>query len=64
MVVNLADPSVEPSDEELVALSQRAFADVRLKRRLALERLHTEIAELRRRALQRVAELQAPPEAK
>jgi hypothetical protein len=46
-VVNFGDPDFEPSDEELVALSKEAFADVGERRRAALARLHAEIADLR-----------------
>ena len=47
-VVNFADPDFEPTDEDLIALSKEAFAGVGERRRAALERLRSEIAELRR----------------
>jgi hypothetical protein len=52
---DLADPSYEPSDEELIGLAQRAFADVRQKHESSLIRLRQEIAEERARALARLA---------
>jgi hypothetical protein len=51
MVRNLADPSYEPSDEELQELSRAAFADVPARRKAALARLREEIRALRAVAL-------------
>jgi hypothetical protein len=51
MARNLADPSYEPSDEELQELSRAAFADVPARRKAALERLRAEIRTLRAAAL-------------
>lgn len=48
---NLADPDFEPSDEDLVGLSRRAFADVRREHERALEKLRAEIARARTEAL-------------
>jgi len=45
---DFGDPDFEPTDEQLVALSKEAFADVGQRRRAALARLRAEIAELRR----------------
>lgn len=44
---NLADPEVEPSDEELSGLMARAFANVKSDHEAALERLRGEINALR-----------------
>lgn len=54
--INLADPSFEPTDEQLIELSRRAFADVPRKNELALEKLRAEIAELRRKVLRELDE--------
>lgn len=63
--VNLADPDFEPSDEQLMGLSSRAFAGVRQKHELALEKLRREIAEAREAVLReverRLKELQDSP---
>ncbi len=48
MRTRLADPDYEPTDEELMALSRAAFADVGERHRRALAKLHAEIAEARR----------------
>jgi hypothetical protein len=45
----LSDPDFEPTDEELIALSRAAFADVEERHRIALEKLYAQIAEERRR---------------
>jgi hypothetical protein len=42
--VNLADPDVEPTDEQLIGLSTRAFAGVARAHAVALERLRAQIA--------------------
>ncbi len=57
--VNLADPSYEPTDDDLRALASEAFADVARRRREALERLYREIAVLREAALARLAASEA-----
>ena len=57
---NLADPDVEPTDEELAGLSHRAFAHVRGERAAALERLRAEIAAERVRVLARLSSIVAP----
>ena len=41
---NLADPDYEPTDEELRELSRTAFAEVAVRNREALARVHAEIA--------------------
>jgi hypothetical protein len=57
MVRNLADPSYEPSDEELQELSRAAFADVPARNDAALQRLRAEIKALQATSLQRVRAL-------
>ena len=42
--INLADPDFEPTDEQLMELSKRAFADVRERHEAALARMHADIA--------------------
>lgn len=49
MRARLSDPDFEPTDEELMALSRAAFADVEERHRIALEKLHAQIAEARRK---------------
>jgi hypothetical protein len=56
---NLADPEFEPSDEQLRALSRRAFADVRRQNAEAAARLAGAIEERRRAVLARIAPLLA-----
>jgi hypothetical protein len=48
MRARLSDPDFEPTDEDLMALSRAAFADVEERHRIALEKLYAEIAEARR----------------
>jgi hypothetical protein len=52
--MHLEDPSFEPSDEELIGLSQRAFAHVRGEHEASLAKLRAEIAVLREAALVRI----------
>ena len=47
---NLADSSVEPTDDELVDLARRAFADVPERNREISARLRSDIAQLAREA--------------
>ncbi|MCL2450376.1 MAG: hypothetical protein FWD17_15625 [Polyangiaceae bacterium] len=42
--INLADPDFEPTDEQLMELSKRAFAGVKERREVALARMRAEIA--------------------
>jgi len=49
--INLADPSVEPSDEELSGLMQRAFAGIAEAREQSLRQLYADIAETGARQL-------------
>jgi hypothetical protein len=55
--VNLADPSFEPTDDDLRQLSREAFADVSAQRREALARLRREVTALRAEALAHLATL-------
>jgi hypothetical protein len=58
--INLADPECEPSDAQLVELSTRAFAAVRLSQVERLQRLRAEIEVARTRALQRLDDAEGP----
>jgi hypothetical protein len=51
---NLADPSFEPTDEQLAELTRTAFAHLADARREADERMAKQIAELREQALARL----------
>ena len=42
--INLADPGFEPTDEQLIGLSKRAFAGVTAKYDTAFAKLRAEIA--------------------
>jgi hypothetical protein len=53
-VKNLADPAFEPTDEDLIGLSKRAFAHVRKTHEESLRRLRAEIAAAREAALDRL----------
>jgi hypothetical protein len=54
----LADPTYELSDDELMELSRRAFADVEQRHAIALAKVHEQIArERERRRAERVADL-------
>jgi hypothetical protein len=55
MARNLADPSFEPTDEDLQELSRAAFAHVPAQNRELLVRLRAEIAALREAAMKRFA---------
>jgi hypothetical protein len=57
--INLADPSFEPTDEQLMGLSRRAFAGVAASHSAALARLRAEIAAARDEVL-RALESQRP----
>lgn len=58
---NLADPDFEPSDEDLIGLSRRAFANVRSEHERALEKLRAEIARARAEALRGFAQAETQP---
>jgi hypothetical protein len=49
--VNLADPTIEPTDEQLQELSREAFADVAARNRASLDRLRSQVAVLREKAI-------------
>lgn len=49
--INLADPSFEPTDEQLTGLSKRAFAGVAAAHASAMARLRAEIAIARAEAM-------------
>ena len=55
-VTNFGDPSYEPTDEELAELMHEAFADVAARRTAASARLHQEIAQLRKEALDQLGQ--------
>jgi hypothetical protein len=48
--VNFADPDFEPTDEQLEALMTEAFAGVKIANDKALQEIHRQIAEARRKA--------------
>ena len=50
--INLADPEFEPTDEQLMGLSTRAFAGVAQARADALSNLRAEISRFRAQALE------------
>lgn len=55
--VNLADPSFEPTDEQLGELFKRAFADVDRQHRESLAKLRAEIAALRVEVRRRIRDI-------
>jgi hypothetical protein len=50
--VNLSDPDFEPTDEQLIGLSKRAFANVARDRAHALKLLRQQIAKQREIAIE------------
>jgi hypothetical protein len=56
--INLADPSFEPTDEQLIGLSKRAFAGVKAKHDAVLAKLRTEIDVMSAKVLKDLAERQ------
>jgi hypothetical protein len=50
----LADPAFEPTDDDLIGLSKRAFAHVRDAREESLRKMRAEIAVARKAALERL----------
>jgi hypothetical protein len=50
----LADPTFEPTDEDLIGLSKRAFAHVGEAREASLRKLRTEIAAARTASMERL----------
>ncbi len=57
--INLADPDFEPSDEQLIELSRRAFGDVKARHEAALARLRAEIAARGKQLLRELEEREA-----
>jgi len=53
-VKNLADREFEPTDEDLIGLSRRAFAHVRQAHQDSLHKLRADIAAAREAALERL----------
>jgi hypothetical protein len=60
--INLADPSFEPTDEQLSGLSARAFAGVRAAHEQAMAKLRTDIAAARVEALRQLDDRDAKPD--
>jgi hypothetical protein len=60
-VVNLADPEFEPTDEQLIQLSVRAFAGVRAAHEAAMMKLRAEIEHERRAIMRWVQERMTDP---
>lgn len=60
--VNLDDPEFEPTDEQLVGLSTRAFAHVKAAREATRDRLRKAITVAREDALARLAAARARTE--
>ena len=50
----LADPAFEPTDDDLIGLSKRAFAHVPAEREASLRKIREEIAAARKSALERL----------
>jgi hypothetical protein len=50
----LADPAFEPTDEDLIGLSKRAFAHVRGAHQESLRKMREDIAAARKSALERL----------
>ena len=57
--INLADPDFEPTDEQLIGLSKRAFAGVAARHEAALARLRAEIKVMSARTLKDLADREA-----
>jgi hypothetical protein len=57
--INLADPDFEPTDEQLIGLSKRAFAGVAAKYEAAFARLRAEIEVMQTQGLKDLAQRQA-----
>ena len=55
---NMADPSYEPSDEDLVELAKEAFAHLPAADKLLRLQLREQIADARRRVLNELREKQ------
>jgi hypothetical protein len=50
----LADPAFEPTDDDLIGLSKRAFAHVEAEREESLRRVREDIAAARKSSLERL----------
>jgi hypothetical protein len=50
----LSDPTFEPTDEDLIGLSKRAFAHVRGAHQDSLRKMREDIASARKSALERL----------
>ena len=57
--INLSDPDFEPTDEQLIGLSKRAFAGVTAKHETALAKLRAEIELARVKVLKDLAAYQS-----
>jgi hypothetical protein len=53
--INLADPDFEPTDEQLIGLSKRAFAGVAARYSAALAKLHADIQVMSAQAMRDLA---------
>lgn len=62
VAINLADPDFEPTDEQLIGLSKRAFAGVTAKHEAALAKLRAEIELARVKVLKDLAAYQSTVE--
>jgi len=59
--INLADPDSEPTDEQLICLSKRAFAGVTARHEAALTKLRAEIELARVKVLRDLAAYKSAP---
>jgi hypothetical protein len=57
--VNLSDPDFEPSDDDLIGISTRAFAGIRAANAELLRKLRAQIEVERERAIRRLDEIEA-----
>ena len=54
--INLADPAFEPTDEQLIGLSKRAFAGVPAAHERAMARLRAQIADASAQAMRELSQ--------
>jgi len=59
----LSDPAFEPTDEDLIGLSKRAFAHVRGAHQESLRKMREDIASARKAALERLRVMRPGPRA-
>jgi hypothetical protein len=59
--VNFADPTFEPTDEELQRLAREAFADAAQRRNAAMARFWAHVDALRAEVLERLNAARAKP---